>query len=154
MRSMRIILTMLLMSGFAFSVCGHQPITRIKARVVIKRTAAVIIAAHHAVKQGKVYTGKYARAVAHQRYAKLLFARGNFLRAIHHSRYARLLAVQAIKENKGVPPREAAFTAEEEGMFKNLPPDSELDAEIKKENPKASFKDEESLGSQPDVDVE
>ncbi len=130
-----------------------QPLLKMKTHRVIRRTAVVIMVAHKKVKEGKVYTGNLARAIAHQKYARKLFRRGNYLGAIHHSRRARLLAIMAIQANKGAATmEEAKFNAEEEEVMKNAPSDSELEAEILKDDPKVALKDEDVISTEPDVD--
>lgn len=136
-----------------FNTVEAQPLLKIKTHRVIRRTAVVILAAHKKVKEGKVYTGNLARAIAHQKYARKLFRRGMYLRAIHHSRRARLLAILAIQANKGsVDMAEAKNNVEEDELMKNPPADAELEAELLKEEPGVSLKDEDVVNTEPDVD--
>jgi hypothetical protein len=155
MKILKINLLFLLLSLFVFgnSDVFAQPLLRMKAHRVIRRTAIVVLVAHKNVKEGKVYTGDLARSIAHQKYARILFRRGMYLRAIHHSRRARLLAVIAIKANKGAEVNEAKMTAEEEELMKNSPSDEELEKELLKELPNEKMKDEDVIGDQPDVDL-
>ncbi len=136
-----------------FNVAEAQPIMKMKAHRVLRRTAVVIVAAHKQVKEGKVYTGDLARAIAHQKLARKMFRRGMYARAIHHSRRARLLAAIAYKANKGAAEmQEAKLNAEEEELMKNAPSDDELEKELLKEEPQASLKDEDVIKTEPDVD--
>ena len=146
-------LLVLIASTVFFNIAEAQPLLKMKTHRVIRRTAVVIIAAHKKVKEGKVYTGNLARAVAHQKYARKLFRRGMYLRAIHHSRRARLLAILAIQANKGsADMAEAKNNAEEDELMKNPPADAELEAELLKEEPATTFKDEDVVNTEPDVD--
>jgi len=139
----------ILFSGHAVA----QPALRMKAHQVIRRTAIVIHEAHKDVKEGKVYTGDLSRAIAHQKYARVLFRNGMYDRAIHHSRRARVLAVMAIRANKGVEIPESKMTAEEEELMKNPPSDDELEKELLKEMPNENMKDEDAVKTSPDVDM-
>jgi hypothetical protein len=116
-----------------------------QARAAIKKTAVVIIAAHNKVKENKVYTGNLARSVAHQRFAKKLFVQGHYLRALHQTRRARVLAFIALKANKGAPSKDAEIAAAD---MKEMPPDTELDAELQKEMPGEPDKDEVIVAGQ------
>ena len=132
-----------LLSGVLSDVTA-QPRLRFKTNRVLRRTAVVIIAAHHQLKLNHHFTGNFARAVAHQRFAKRQYSVGNFRRAIHHSRRARLLALTVIRDNKGTPKKEWEFTAEENNpQGKDNPTDEQLDDELSKDNPNQTFKDED-----------
>lgn len=130
------------------------PALRIKSKRVIRRTAVVVLAAQAAVKDGKVYTGNLARAVAHQRFARSLWRRGMYLRAIHQSRRARVLALMAINANKGTVKADYNFDKEEQGYAKDSPADSQLDSDLDKEMPGYSTKDEDFINAViDDVDL-
>ncbi|MFI5163746.1 MAG: hypothetical protein ACHQHP_00690 [Bacteroidia bacterium] len=147
----KIFLLLLLPSFTAFTAPG--PIKKDQARHVIRKTATIILVAHKRVKEGKVYTGDLARAIAHQKYAIKLYRAGEYFRAIHHSRRARFLAIEAIKANKGAEMAEWKMTKEEEQSMANGPKEEELDKELIKEMPNESAKDEEVIGAQPQVDL-
>lgn len=120
---------------------------------VIRRTAAVIIIAHKKVKEGKVYTGNLARAIAHQKFARKLYREGKYFRAIHQSRRARQLAILAIKANKGSESDDMRFSKEDEEAMKGGPTDADLDKELLKEMPNEPIKDEDVIATDPDVDL-
>lgn len=120
---------------------------------VIRRTAAVILVAHKKVKEGKVYTGNLARAVAHQKYARRLYRNGKYFRAIHHSRRARHLAILSIKANKGAETADMKYSKDDESAMKGGPSDDELDKELLKEMPSETMKDEDAIAADPDVDL-
>ena len=125
-----------------------------QAKRILRRTAVVILVAHKKVKEGKVYTGNLARAIAHQKFALKLYREGKYFRAIHHSRRAKFLAMLAIKANKGAETSEMKYSKEDEGAIKGGPSDEELDKEIAKEMPaEASAKDEEMVAGEPAVDL-
>lgn len=145
--------TFMTLTLFSVDELLAQPRLRMKAHRVIRRTAITIIAARKDVKTGKVYTGNYARSVAHQKYARMLYRQGAFLRSIHHSRKARMLAVLAIRANKGSAVKEGSFTAEEEELMKNSPSDDELEKELMKAMPNEKMKDEDVIDVEPDVDL-
>jgi hypothetical protein len=128
-------------------------VKREHAKRVIRRTAVVIVIAHKKVKEGKVYTGNLARAVAHQRFARKLYREGKFFRAIHHARRARFLAMLAIKANKGTETAEMKYSKEDEDAMKGGPSDAELDKTLDKEMPGGPTKDEEVVAGEPDVDL-
>ena len=70
------------------------------AQQVIKRTQFVIVKARQAVNKNQNYTGDLARAVAHQKQAKRMFAMKNPHKAILHSKQARMYAFKALGANK------------------------------------------------------
>lgn len=78
---------------------SKQP-SMVQAQKVLKRTHFVILKAHQAVKKNKNYTGDLARAVAHQKQAKKLFAMKNPRKAILHSKRARMYAFKVLQVNK------------------------------------------------------
>lgn len=78
---------------------AKQP-SMVQAQKVLKRTHFVILKAHQAVKKNKNYTGDLARAVAHQKQAKKLFAMKNPRKAILHSKHARMYAFKVLQVNK------------------------------------------------------
>jgi hypothetical protein len=119
---------------------------KVHARRVIRRTAVVILTAQKKVKEGKVYTGDLARAVAHQRYARRLYLQGKYLRAMHHSRRARRLAILAIQANKGQETADMADDKEDEAVMNENPvSDTELDTELNTASPGYSTKDEDFI---------
>ena len=132
---------------------GVPKVEKHQARKVLHRTAIVVFHAHKLVKQNKNYTGDLARAIAHQRFAKKLYMRGKYHRAIHQSRLARLYALKAIKANKGTEIEECKMTPEEQELMKDAPAEADLISEMAKDNPGAKFKDEDSLISEPDIDL-
>lgn len=123
---------LLFMVGLCLSSFA-QPAQRIAARKCIKRTTVVMMHAHQKLKENKVYTGNMAKAVRHQRYARVLFHEGKFVRAIHQSRRARQLAFLVIQANKGTVNKEWELTGEENpagapndaALEKELPADTE-----------------------------
>lgn len=127
------------------------PVIRVKSKRVLRRTAVVMLAAHADLKRGKVYTGDFARAVRHQRYAVFLWRRGFYARSIHHSRRARMLAINVIQANKGTVQPSYKMDKEEDSLSKNTPPDSQLDTDLKndtefsKNAPATSDKDEDFI---------
>jgi|ERR1051326_7593828 hypothetical protein len=137
----------------AFSQEGMM-VKRQQAKRVLRRTAVVILVAHKKVKEGKVYTGDLARAIAHQHFAIKLFREGKYFCAIHQSRRARMLAIMAIKANKGEETAEMKYEKEDEEAMKKGPKDEELDKEVAKELPaEAAAKDEDVIKSEPAVDL-
>lgn len=128
---------------------------KVHARRVIRRTAVVLRIAQKKVKEGKVYTGNLARAVAHQRYARKLYFQGKFLRAMHQSRRARRLAILAIQANKGTETAEMKDTKEDEEIMNANPvSDAELDSELDTQMPGYSTKDEDFVDAAlDDIDL-
>jgi hypothetical protein len=127
---------------------------RHSSRLILRRTAIVILAAQKNVRENRVYTGNLARAIAHQRFARRLFLRGFYLRAIHHSRRARMLAFMSIRANKNVVKTDWEFNDEENQAVQNIPSDQQLDKDLQADDPNASMKDEEFLDTiLDDIDV-
>ncbi len=153
MKKIKTIIVLLLVSAFAFEASAG-PVERIHAKRFLRRTAAVIIHAHKVVKEGKVYTGNLARAIAHQHYARKLYREGKYLRAIHHSRRARHLAFLAIAANKGKEPADLKMNAEEEKLSKDSPKEEELDKDLQAAMPSETSKDEDVMAASPDVDLD
>lgn len=132
---------------------GNPQVKKEHAKRVIRRTAVVILVAHKKVKEGKVYTGNLARAIAHQKFARKLYRNGKFYRAIHQARRARHLAIMAIKANKGAETADMRYSKEDEDNLRGGPTDENLDAELAKEMPGEPNKDEDVIGSEPDIDL-
>jgi len=166
MKLFRLLFLFLAITAIGVSAAEAQPRPRAKkaavrkankvhARRVIRRTAFVIHRTHKAVKENKVYTGNLARAVAHQRYARRLYARGMFLRAMHQSRLARRFAFAALSANKGAQTADMNFDKEDEAIMNENPvDDKELQAELDKEMPGYSTKDEDFIDKEiGDIDL-
>lgn len=131
-----------------------QPALRNRSRRFINRTSVVIMAAKRELQQGKNYTGDFARALAHQRYARKLFMNGFYQRAIYHSHRARMLAFAVIRSNKGVVKREWELDKDEASLPSNQPGDKELDQELVKDNPSIAFDDRIAVQAElKDIDV-
>lgn len=113
---------------------------RVKSIKVYNRTNVTIRLAQRVVGQHRVYTGNLAKAVAHQRFARKQFQAGQFHRAIHHSRRARVLAFAAIQANQQSVPEDHQFDPGETAE-PNTPPDSQLDADLAREEPNATYDD-------------
>lgn len=121
---------------------------KMHAKRVIRRTAIVIRHAQTCVQQNKNYTGDLARSVAHQRFARKLYFQGNYMRAMHQSRRARQLAILSIKANKGTEPAGSANEKEDEDiMDQEKVADTDLDAEVEKDSPGYSQKDEDFVNA-------
>lgn len=143
-----LVLTLTLGLAQAQGTAKHNPM-RLASYNALSKTAMVIKDAQGKVKAGRVYTGKLARAVNHQRFAVKLHRKGEYVSAIHHSRYARRLAVDAIKANRG---KVAGSMETDDAVIKEAsPPDAELDGAIPgAELDKVYEKDQEAV----DVAVE
>lgn len=125
---------------------------KIRAKRVIRRTAAVIVKAHKLTKENKVYTGNLAKAVRHQRYAKHLYKKGNFVRAIHQSRLARKYAFLAIKANKGTVDKKDDFDKEDTAGNDKEPNEEELVKELPQDN--ATVTDQDLINEEiSDIDL-
>src|ERR1035437_3009359 len=147
------IMILLMLPALTALTPSGPTIKKEQARRVIRKTATIILVAHKKVKEGKVYTGNLARAIAHQKFAVRLYRAGEYFRAIHHSRRARVLAIEAIKANKGVEMTEWKMSKEEEESMANGPKEDELDKNLAKEMPAEPTKDEDVMGTQPAVDL-
>jgi len=153
MKTLKKLLFLLLLPAFVAFTPSEPVVKKEQAKRVIRKTAMIIMVAHKKVKEGKVYTGDLARAIAHQKFAIKLFRAGDYFRAIHHSRRARFLAIEAIKANKGAEMAEWKLSKEEETSMANGIKDEELDRNLAKEMPSEATKDEEVIGTQPTVDL-
>ena len=131
-----------------------KPGEKIVAHRVLVKTSFVIHHAYKKVKENKVYTGNLARAVRHQKYARMLYRQGKFFRAMHQSRRARYFAILAIQANKGDETADMKYSKEDEAqMSKGAPSDADLDKEADAALPNDSNKDEDMMAADPDVDV-
>lgn len=152
MKTLKTFLILLLIPVFGFSRPRPQ-IKKEQSKRVLRRTAVVILIAHKKVKEGHVYTGNLAKAIAHQKFARKLYREGKYFRAIHQSRRAKFLAMQAIKANKGAESADMRYSKDNEAVMKGGPSDAELDDELSKEMPGEPMKDEDVINSEPDVDL-
>ena len=118
---------------------------KVHARRVIRRTAVIILEAQKDVRDGKVYTGDLARAVAHQRFARRLYLNGEFLRAMRQSRRARWFAMQAIKANKPSDNISDNYDPEDQKIMNQSPAssDADLDNDLQKDSPNYSTNDQD-----------
>ena len=132
---------------------GGPQIKKEQAKRVIRKTAVVIRVAHRRVKEGHIYTGNLAKAIAHQKFARKLYREGKYFRAIHQSRRAKFLAMLAIKANKGTETAEMGYSKEDDEVMKGGPSDDMLDKELNEEMPGQTMKDEDVIGTDPDVDL-
>ncbi len=148
-----VVLSLMLSSALAGPATAGPMGKRMAARHMIRRTAAVIRVAHREVREHKVYTGDLARSVAHQKFARRLFADGEYVRAMHQTRRARALAVRAIVANKGAEPPEAALTPEEMSATANGPSEEQLTRELKAAMPSEPENDEALVNVNLDFDV-
>lgn len=124
-------------------VVAHHNGDMVHAYKVLKKTHRVILAANNHVKRNKVYTGDLAKAIHHQRHAKLLLKSHKAHRAMQHSRVARMYAFKAINNNKGKVNEEWQFNEEENKTMGANVSDAELEKELKDSNPTITFKDED-----------
>jgi hypothetical protein len=130
------------------------PAQKIASHRVLVKTAFVIHHAYKLVKENKVYTGNLARAINHQKYARMLYREGKYARAMHQSRRARYFALLAIKANKGQETADMNYSKEDNAaMGKNAPSDDELDKEMNAAMSKEPTKDEDFMNADPDVDI-
>jgi hypothetical protein len=137
-----------------YSQKKNKPGQKIAAHRVLVKTAFVIHHAYKKVKENKVYTGNLARAIRHQKYARILYRKGMYLRAMHQSRRARYFALLAIKANKGEETSDMNFSKEDEAMMKNnAPSDADLDKEVDENMKNEPTKDEDVINTEPDVDL-
>src|ERR1044072_2720135 len=158
MKTPKLILLLLISLGFGISAHAQRPratrqkaaavhhADKVHARRVIRRTAYVILKAQKQVKEGKNYTGDFARAIAHQRYARKLYFQGKFLRAMHQSRRARQFAILAIQANKGTETADMKYDAEDEQvMADSTVSDADLDKELQQASPGYSQNDQDFI---------
>lgn len=153
MKIFKNLLVLLMLPALAAFTSAGPMIKKEQARRIIRKTAMIIMVAHKKVKDGKVYTGNLARAIAHQKFAIKLFRAGDYFRAIHHSRRARFLAIEAIKANKGAEMQEWKLSQEEERDMANGPKEEELDKNLSKEMPGEATKDEDIINTKPVIDL-
>jgi hypothetical protein len=148
----------ILLISLVFSLTGLSAIAqsqdKVKTHNLLGRTAAVILQAQKDLMQEKNFKGDFAKAVAHQRFAKKLVFRRNLQKAAMHSRYARMLAFKVIRENKKQVNPEWQFTDEEKSLFTDIS-DSELQKEMERMNSKVAVNDEELVDKDmSDIQVE
>ncbi|MGE5582244.1 MAG: hypothetical protein ACM3X9_06870 [Bacillota bacterium] len=137
--------------GHSFIYAESQA-TNVEARHVIGRTAAVIMAARRSAAQGDRYEG-LGLALAHQVLARELYRHGNYPEAIFHSLRARILAARVIQLNKNDLLNEALYDRMEAKYAQSMPPDQELDQQLKQAKV-AVMSDPEAAGAGMDLDVD
>lgn len=128
-------LGMVLLSLSVMPAFARTPHIRADARHVINRSAVVIVAAQQAAKFGHQYLG-LGKAVAHQRFARMLFRNGYYFRALTHSLRARALATEVIRLNKTAMMEETTLDQVEQKYTSKLPPDQDLDQQVEKNTEK------------------
>ena len=162
MKNFKVIITLLMipLMGISFSAKAEKyaagpKVNKAIAHRVLKKTAYVILIAHKKVKEGKNYTGDLAKAIAHQKHARKLYAQGKFVKAIHHSRRARFLAVKAIVANGGTETDDMKFSKEDEKVFaaNPSPADDTLDSEMGTAMKGEPMEDQKVVNTDPDVDL-
>ena len=123
------------------------------AKKFINKTGLLILHAQKVVKEGKVYKGNLAKAIAHQTYAKKLYNNGNYLRAVYQSHVARFFAALAIVNNKQKVPN-ALQTSKQEGKdLGALPAQESLEKELQTEMPDLKYDDSAQLSITIDVEI-
>jgi len=105
-----------------------------ESRLMITRTAMVVLEVQKQVLSGMVLQGDFAAAVNHTRHAIELYKSGSFRRAAMHAEYARRMAAKASVANKGKLNAGLTSLNQEEKSIMNGPslPDSELSNEVAK----------------------
>lgn len=111
----------------------------------ILKTNQVIAHAKKSLIKGGVYTGAYARSLAHQRTAIRLFQKHQTRRALYHSKMARDLAKRVIMVNKQEFFKEWEETPEEKNELKGMPNLSDLENDIHQELGNIEFDDKKAL---------
>lgn len=147
----------LLLFGLMYSLSAlpamGQPLSVVKSSKMLNRTALVLFEAQNHLKEGGNFKGDFAKAVAHQRFAKKLLGR-SLEKAVMHSRLARTLAFKVIKDNRGSVKPEWEFSDEEKSLFTDIS-DTGLRKEMERVNPDITVNDEELVGADlKDIDVE
>jgi hypothetical protein len=110
---------------------------------ILKRTAVVILKAQIAVKANKIYTGDLARALRHQKYAKVLFVAKKYDVSMRHSLRARQLAYNSLAANKT---KVSDVAAPEEKLLNATLQNDKLDKNAAEQLPKDSEKDQDIAG--------
>jgi hypothetical protein len=141
------IISIIVSTGFESDLIS-QPTQRHQVRSYINRTVLIIHEAKKQLEIGKNYNGDYARAVAHQKYARNLFLTGKFQKSVFHSHRARVLAYAVIRNNKGIVLKDLETTKEEETLHANQPKDEELDRVLLINDPKLTFDDRAAAQAQ------
>jgi hypothetical protein len=122
----------------------------------VNKTYLLLKHAKAVVKEGKVYTGKLAKAIAHQTYAKTLWKKKMYLKAVYQSKFARILAIGAIKANKKPVPKDLDFSKEELTPIdpETPPSDADLEQEVQKEMPDFEYDDTVQVSLEINLEVE
>ena len=137
----RSVILLLFLLILPLSQTQAQQAMRHRARMFLHRTSLVLVDAKAQLNKGQVYTGDFARALAHQRMAVRLFKAGYFQRAVNHSHRARMLAFAVIRSNKGQVDRKWEPNKDEQAMHANAPSDQQLDRDLQQENPSLAYDD-------------
>lgn len=122
------VVSLLLVTCF-LSVSLAAPPIRHDARLVIQKTAVVLVEAQRAANHGHNYFG-LGNAIAHQQVARELFTQNRYQDAMFHSFRARALAAKVIDANHGKVVREIRREEWEERYNREAPKDDELDLKI------------------------
>ena len=123
------------------------------AKKFINKTALLILHAQKVVKEGKVYKGNLAKAIAHQNYAKKLYKNGNFLRAVYQSHVARQFAALAIVNNKKKVPDNLQTTKQEGKDLGPLPTQETLVQEMEADSPGQTYDDSVQVSLEIDLEI-
>ena len=148
----RIFIITLFFSGNALVGYTNPPIDKTQANNILIRTNRVIGHAHMSVKNGKKFTGDFAKSVHHERVAKAYYKSGEYEKAIYHSRLARMFATDAIKANKVRLPMDAAFSPAEQQLFTEAPTKEELEKEAMIKDPE-KIEDKDLMNGNLNIDL-
>jgi hypothetical protein len=132
---------------------SHAAPDKAKTKNFLLKTNRALGVAHMTVKKTKKYDGKLALAVRHQRYARKQYIAGNYQVAVYHSRRARLIAAEIMKNNNAKTNTDFALSADENTMSSGSPADTDLEAEVTKDDP-AVVKDEDLMNGNLDLNVQ
>jgi hypothetical protein len=139
MKSFLVLLAALLFTGGL----SARPEMKSESHRMLKRTSSVVLLAQQSLKSGKTYTGDFAKAVAHQRFAKKLYLRRNYAGAAHHSKVSRTLAFRVIQANRGTVAQEWELDAGETALLEGSLSDSVLEEELMKTNSDVNLREDE-----------
>jgi hypothetical protein len=105
-----------------------------KTKYLILKTNRLLGMNHMAIKNGKIFTGDFGKAIQYERYAKQLYLAKEYKRAAQFSYRAREFSIISLVANKAKPTSDATFTTEEKMMVSPLPEVTDMDKELLEKN--------------------
>ena len=127
-----------------------------KSRDYVNKTAMIVKRTHDKLPavSDREKRGFFAKAIKHQRFARMQYWVENYKEAIYHAHYARELAFKVFMHDNEAFPKSWEYTSSERGLLKGCPSDAELDQALIEANPGITFEDEPYVQDEELYDLE